>query len=51
MIPDGNCRDSSESCGVVNKNETIPPWNDYIMREFILYDHVDHDGGFKIPRT
>ena len=40
MIPHGNCRNSSQSRSVVNKDEPTAPRNNYIMREFILDNDI-----------
>jgi hypothetical protein len=44
MIPHGNCRDTTKSRGVVHKHETVPPWHNYVMSEFVLDNDLRDNG-------
>jgi len=52
-VPNGDRRHGSESGGVVNEKD-IAIWNDHVVSELILRDHLSHDLrmniGFRLRR-
>jgi len=55
MIPNGNCRDCSQSRRVIHEHELIAPGDNHIVRELILYhnfrDNLRDEGSFGFSQS